>query len=106
MKKFLLTLLMIFPIIVATNIPESHHLSLRHEIFDSFSSASSMSSVVTPSNAMSAISTCKDVGSAWNSFSGTVDNIKGTWKGSECNAQCTAQKGTVCGNVLKDCCAM
>lgn len=58
------------------------------------------------STAASTLQTCKDVGNKWNSITGAVDSVTGTWQGDECNAKCEAQKGTVCGKFLRDCCAM
>jgi hypothetical protein len=58
------------------------------------------------STAASTFQTCKDVGNKWNSVTGAVDSVTGTWQGDECNSKCEAQKGTVCGKILRDCCAM
>lgn len=85
-------------------------LSLRHNFFStsSFSTPSFVPQVPVPSSstAVGTVETCKNIGSTWNSITGKIDNWTPTWTGGECDNQCTAQKGIVCGKYMKDCCAM
>lgn len=76
MKRIILIVMTLLQIILSAKSPETQHLFLRHEIF------SSLSDYATPSNAVTTLQTCKDLGSTWNSLTGTVDSVKGTWQGT------------------------
>ncbi len=95
-----LTLVVILSIAMTSTALDTHRTFLRHDFL------STLSNFASPSTAMDTLQSCKDLGNTWNSITGKVDAIKGTWSGSECDTQCTAQKGFPCGNYLKDCCAM
>ena len=76
MNRIILIVLVILPVFLSANTPDTKHLFLRHQFF------SSISDYATPSNAMTSLQTCKDVGSTWNSLTGKVESVKGTWQGT------------------------